>query len=150
MGKFYSRTGKQLFPWWEIVSLARLHQAKRLKECLMFNKGWLLKIKRHLLKTSPSLPSNPPEVHIYGDFINFISPFITPMLKLPCSRASRGFMGEMRDKPRKTYFLKNITFSFVLLEVFYTFAKNILTSATRWRTLVVHLQKNLRIYGKQR
>ena len=31
LGTFGSHTGKQLFPRWEIVSLARLHQAKRLK-----------------------------------------------------------------------------------------------------------------------
>jgi len=112
VGKFCSHTGKQLFPPWEIVSLARFHKGlAQLKECLMFNKGWLLKIKHHLLKTSPSLPSNPPEAPIYGDFVNFISPFISPVLRRPCSRALRGFMGEMRDKTQKTYFLKNITFS---------------------------------------
>jgi hypothetical protein len=41
---------------------------------------------------------------------------ISPMLKRPCSKASRGIMGEMRDKTQKTYFLKNITIFFVSLE----------------------------------
>jgi hypothetical protein len=36
------------------------------------------------------------------------------------------------------------------LEVFYTFAKNILTSATTWRTLNILLQKKSKIYDKQR
>ena len=73
----HSHTGNVLFPYWEIVSLARLHQAKRLQETiiptagtnswlgswvslikdwllndkgrLLNNKGWLLKIKRHFL-----------------------------------------------------------------------------------------------------
>ena len=76
----YSQRGKVLFPHWVIVSLARLHQAKRLKECLMFNKGWLLKIKRHLLKTSPSLPSERREPSIYGDFVKFISPSNSPSI----------------------------------------------------------------------
>jgi hypothetical protein len=75
---------------------------------------------------------------------------ISPMLKRPCSKASQGIIGEMRHFHRKTYFLKNITFSFVLLEVFYTFAKNILTSATTWRTLNILLQKKSKIYDKQR
>ena len=29
---------------------------------------------------------------------------ISPVLKRPCSRASRGVMGEMRDKTQKTFF----------------------------------------------
>ncbi len=47
---------------------------------------------------------------------------ISPMLKRPCSRASRGFMGEMRGKPRKTYFLKNITIFFAEWKFILNFA----------------------------
>ena len=72
------------------------------------------------------------------------------MLKRPCSKASQGIIGEMRHFQRKTYFLKKSCDFLQILEVFYTFAKNILTSATTWRTLNILLQKKSKIYDKQR
>ena len=91
---FYSHSGNVLFPHWVIVSLARLHQAKRLQETIIptvgifldtegwvsFNNDWLLKIKRHLSKTSPSLPSSHQEAPIYGLLEIFISPVIPPFI----------------------------------------------------------------------
>ena len=43
------------------------------------------------------------------------------MLKRPCSKASRGIMGEMRDKTQKTYFLKKSCDFLQNLEVFSNF-----------------------------
>ena len=64
--RMHSQRGKVLFPHWVIVSLARFHKGlAQLKECLMFNKGRLLKIKRHLSKTSPSLPQSARRAHKY-------------------------------------------------------------------------------------
>ena len=95
LGMFCSHTGKQLFPQRENVSLARFHKGLgRLKEqklgrrayvsfnnrSFLNNKGRLLRNKRHFSKTSPSLPSERREPSIYGDFVKFISPSISPFI----------------------------------------------------------------------
>ena len=95
LGMFCSHTGKQLFPRWENVSLVRFHKGLgRLKEqklvrrayvsfnnrSFLNNKGRLLRNKRHFSKTSPSLPSERREPSIYGDFVKFISPSISPFI----------------------------------------------------------------------
>jgi len=82
LGTKSSHAGSKTFPPWVIVSLGRFHKAKRLKEFFCYlvgrllknkgrrlnRKGWLLKIKRHLLKDLTSLPE---EVPVYGRFERF-------------------------------------------------------------------------------